>query len=86
MRTGRPKKPLDVNDQERDKLEMWARRPKSTQRLALRSRIVLRCAEGLTNQVVALPPIQRTGQPTRRFIMKGGIISRSRVPAGIPRC
>ena len=53
MRTGRPKKPLDVNDQERDKLEMWARRPKSTQRLALRSRIVLRCAEGLTNKAVA---------------------------------
>lgn len=53
MRTGRPKKPLDVNDRERDKLEMWARRPKSSQRLALRSRIVLRCAEGLTNQGVA---------------------------------
>ena len=54
MRTGRPKKPLDVTDQERDKLEMWARRPKSSQRLALRSRIVLRCADGLTNQAVAL--------------------------------
>ncbi len=53
MRTGRPKKPLNVNDQERDKLQMWARRPKSSQRLALRSRIVLRCAEGLTNQEVA---------------------------------
>lgn len=53
MRTGRPKKPLNVNDQEREKLEAWARRPKSSQRLALRSKIVLRCAEGLTNQAVA---------------------------------
>src|SRR5580658_10508573 len=33
--------------------EQWARRPKTAQRLALRSRIVLRCAEGLPNQTVA---------------------------------
>jgi len=53
MRTGRPKKPLDLNDEEREKLQQWARRPKTAQRLALRSRIVLGCAEGLPNQVVA---------------------------------
>ena len=53
MPTGRPKKPLILTDQERVKLEQWARRPKTAQRLALRSRIVLRCAEGLANQTVA---------------------------------
>jgi len=53
MRTGRPKKPLVLDDEERQKLEMWARRPKSSQRLALRSGIVLRCAEGFANKEVA---------------------------------
>ena len=53
MRTGRPKKPLDLAHEERVKLEQWARRPKTAQRLALRSRIVLRCAEGLSHQAVA---------------------------------
>ena len=53
MLTGRPKKPLILTDEEREKLEQWARRPKTAQRLALRSRIVLRCAEGLSNQAVA---------------------------------
>ncbi|MFZ0959348.1 MAG: IS630 family transposase [Terriglobia bacterium] len=53
MRTGRPKKTLVLTNAEREKLEQWARRPKTAQRLALRSRIVLRCAEGLPNQAVA---------------------------------
>jgi transposase len=53
MPTGRPKKPLVLTDEERVKLEQWARRPKTAQRLALRSRIVLRCAQGLPNQTVA---------------------------------
>ncbi len=53
MRTGRPKKPLMLTNEEREKLQQWARRPKTAQRLALRSQIVLRCAEGLPNQAVA---------------------------------
>lgn len=53
MRTGRPKKPLVLTNEEREKLEQWARRPKTAQRLALRSRIVLGCADGLSNQAVA---------------------------------
>jgi len=53
MRTGRPKKPLVLTNEEREKLEQWTRRPKTAQRLALRSRIVLRCAEGVPNQAVA---------------------------------
>lgn len=53
MRTGRPKKPLTLSDDERQKLEQWARRPKTAQRLALRARIVLACAEGKSNITVA---------------------------------
>ena len=53
MPIGRPKKPLVLTEEERVKLEQWARRPKTAQRLALRARIVLRCAEGLSNQAVA---------------------------------
>ncbi len=50
---GRPKQLLVVEPAEREQLERWARRPKSEQRLAVRSRIVLRCAEGLDNNEVA---------------------------------
>src|SRR5437867_1597478 len=53
MPIGRPKKPLVLTEEERVKLEQWARRPKTAQRLALRSRLVLRCAGGLSNQTVA---------------------------------
>jgi transposase len=53
MTPGRPKKILTLTDDERAKLEQWARRPKSAQRLALRSRIVLACAAGKSNTQVA---------------------------------
>jgi len=53
MKTGRPKKALTLDLDEKQTLEQWARRPKSAQRLALRSRIVLACAEGLSNTQVA---------------------------------
>jgi transposase len=42
-----------LTDDERSQLEAWARRPKSAQALALRSRIVLASAEGGTNVEVA---------------------------------
>ena len=49
----RPKPELALSDDERQKLTTWASRPKSTQRLALRARIVLACAENPSNQAVA---------------------------------
>jgi transposase len=52
-RTGRPKAELVLSEAERETLERWARRPKSAQALAQRSRIVLACAAGETNQAVA---------------------------------
>ena len=53
MNTGRRLQELVLSSDERTKLEQWARRPKTSQRLALRSRIVLACASGLTNTRVA---------------------------------
>ncbi len=53
MQRIRHHKPLWVTDEERRTLDQWARRPKTAQRLALRSRVVLACAEGLTNRAVA---------------------------------
>ena len=50
---GRPKASLALTEDERAVLERWARRPKSAQALALRSRIVLACADGTVNKEVA---------------------------------
>jgi transposase len=52
-RIGRPKAELVLTDDERDQLTRWARRAKSSQALALRSQIVLGCAEGKSNRQVA---------------------------------
>ena len=52
-RTGRPKQVLEVSDTEREQLVRWERRRKSSQALALRSRIVLGCASGRSNTEVA---------------------------------
>ena len=49
----RPKPELTLSDDERRKLTTWANRPKSSQRLALRARIVLACADEPSNKVVA---------------------------------
>jgi transposase len=53
MRTGRPVAELVITAEERATLERWARRPKSAQALAQRSRIVLACAAGMSNTAVA---------------------------------
>lgn len=53
MRTGRPIKPLSLSEEEKSKLRTLAKRPKTDQRTALRARIVLACAEGLSHQAVA---------------------------------
>jgi transposase len=49
----RPKPELILTDDERQKLTTWASRPKSTQRLALRARVVLACVDEPSNTSVA---------------------------------
>jgi DNA-binding NarL/FixJ family response regulator len=53
MRIGRPIPPLSLTGDERQTLKQWARRPKTSQALAQRARIILACAEGETNTTVA---------------------------------
>jgi transposase len=70
-RTGRPKTELTLTGEEREQLTRWARRASSAQALALRSRIVLFCAEGLSNKAIAedLRVTQATvGKWRRRFV------------------
>src|ERR1700745_1380414 len=50
---GRPKAELVVEEAERAQLIRWARRAKTAQYLAMRAKIVLRCAEGGTNKQAA---------------------------------
>jgi transposase len=52
-RSGRPKAELVVTDAERAQLTRWARRAKTAQGLAVRAKIVLACAQGLSNEQVA---------------------------------
>ena len=53
---------IALTDEERDRLEAWSRRPKTAQALALRSRIVLGAAEGLSNGEIA--ERERVSRPT----------------------
>jgi transposase len=53
MAMGRPTKPLEVTAEEREKLTMLSRRPKTGQGLAMRARIVLGCSDGLSNDEVS---------------------------------
>ncbi len=53
MRTGRPIPPLILTMDERETLERWARRAKTAQAVAQRARLILGCAAGRTNTVVA---------------------------------
>ncbi|MCY3845615.1 MAG: IS630 family transposase [Acidobacteria bacterium] len=52
-RRGRPAVPVALDGQERETLERWARRPSSSQALALRCRVVLAAADGETNRAIA---------------------------------
>jgi transposase len=52
-RPGRRKPDLVLAEAERAELTRWARRAKTAQFLALRAKIVLRCAEGGTNKEIA---------------------------------
>lgn len=52
-RPGRPKAELVLTDAERGQLTRWARRAKTAQDLALRAKIVLRCADGVMNSQAA---------------------------------
>ena len=53
-RAGRPTVAIELTDEERETLVRWSRRHSSSQALALRSRIVLACADGRPNTKIKL--------------------------------
>src|SRR6476660_7708953 len=53
MRTGRPKVALILTDEERQRLTSLAHRSRSAPHLARRARLILACADGADNKVVA---------------------------------
>jgi len=53
MRTGRPRKPLILSEEERERLQSLAHRARSQSLLARRARVVLASADGLDNKSVA---------------------------------
>jgi transposase len=68
---GRPVAELVLTDDERETLQRWARRAKSSQALAQRFRIVLGCAAGKSNKEVAAEVgvwPQTVGVWRRRFV------------------
>ena len=88
MRTGRPIPKLILSDAERETLQNWSRRPKSAQALALRARMILRCAEGRTNTQVAEQVqvrIATVGKWRQRFVERrlDGLLDEPR--PGAPR-
>ena len=85
---GRPKAELILSENEKHQLEAYTRRRKTSQALALRSRIILESSGGLTNVMVAekLGITQYTvGKWRRRFIEKrlDGLLDLPR--SGAPR-
>ncbi|MEU7765315.1 IS630 family transposase [Nocardia sp. NPDC049190] len=87
-RVGRPVAELILTDDERETLQRWARRAKSSQALAQRCRIVLGCVAGKSNKEVAAElgiwP-QTVGKWRNRFVARRleGLVDEPR--PGAPR-
>jgi len=88
MRTGRPIPPLTLTPNERETLERWARRAKTAQAVAQRARLILGCAAGRTNTIVAHElrlTKQTVGKWRSRFLLRrlDGLLDEPR--PGAPR-
>lgn len=77
MPAGRPTLPLNVTTDEKEKLTLLARRPKTSQAMALRARIVLAAEAGLNNSEVAAklsvtkPTVGKWRERFRRHRLEG---------------
>lgn len=88
MRKGRPLPRLTLSPSERERLEVWARRRKTEQALALRARMILLSASSMTNTAIAerLDVRKQTvGKWRQRFIERrlDGLLDEAR--PGAPR-
>jgi transposase len=87
-RTGRPKEPLVLTEDERGELERLTRCSRTNRRLAFRAKLILGCATGATNTAVAdqhRVTVQTVGLWRQRFVAKrlAGLYDEPRV--GGPR-
>jgi alkylhydroperoxidase family enzyme len=74
MRTGRPVAKIELSSEVASILQGFAQRRKTAQALALRARIVLGCAAGLSNKTVAARErvtAQTASKWRRRFVERG---------------
>src|SRR5258708_32616780 len=74
MATGRPLVPLTLSSEHREQLQSWSRRAKTAQALAMRSRIVLLAADGLSNTDIARRQgcsLPTAGKWRQRFLDRG---------------
>jgi transposase len=88
MRTGRPVARIELSAEAASILESYTQRRKTAQALALRARIVVGCATGLSNKAVAARErvtVQTVGKWRRRFVERGvqGLLDEPR--PGVPR-
>jgi transposase len=88
MPRGRPLAVLTLEDQDRETLARWTRRPKTAQALAQRARIVLAAADGDSNEAIAAElsvSAHTVGKWRRRFRERGpdGLLDEPR--PGAPR-
>jgi transposase len=88
MATGRPLVSLTLGAEQREQLQAWSRRAKTAQALAMRSRIVLLAADGLSNTEIARRQncsLPTAGKWWQRFLDSGldGLLDEPR--PGTPR-
>jgi transposase len=88
VRTGRPVAKLELSGEVAGIVEGYTKRRKTAQALALRARIVLGCAAGVSNKAVAgreRVTAQTVGKWRRRFVERGldGPLDEPR--PGVPR-
>lgn len=88
MRLGRPVPLIVLTTDERETLERWARRPTTAQAIALRARLVLRCAAGESATAIAQDvhvTKQTVGKWRARFVARrlDGLLDEPR--PGVPR-
>lgn len=88
MAGGRPLVPSTLGAEQREQLQAWSRRAKTAQALAMRSRIVLLAADGLSNTEIARRQdcsLPTAGKWRQRFLDGGldGLLDEPR--PGTPR-